>query len=54
MHDRARGGTRPASVAGSAEQIHRAFRHAFNVLDRRIRPLLCLPLDSLGKLAIQN
>ena len=44
----------PASVAGSEEQIERAFRDAFTVLERRISLLLCLPLESLDKLAIQN
>ena len=44
----------PASVAGSEEQIERAFRDAFNVLERRISLLLCLPLESLDKLAIQK
>lgn len=44
----------PASVAGSDEQIERAFRDAFTVLERRISLLLCLPLESLDKLAIQQ
>ena len=44
----------PASVAGSEEQIDRAFRDAFNVLERRIGLLLCLPLASLDRLAIQK
>jgi arsenate reductase len=44
----------PAAVQGSPEQIERAFRDAFNVLDRRISLLLCLPLESLDKLAIQR
>jgi arsenate reductase (thioredoxin) len=44
----------PASVAGSDEQIERAFRDAFTVLERRISLLLCLPLASLDKLAIQK
>jgi arsenate reductase len=44
----------PASVAGSEEQIDRAFRDAFTVLERRINLLLCLPLASLDKLAIQK
>ena len=44
----------PAGVEGSADQIERAFRDAFNVLDRRISLLLCLPLTSLDKLAIQK
>ena len=44
----------PAAVGGSPEKIERAFRDAFNVLDRRISLLLCLPLESLDKLAIQK
>ena len=44
----------PASVVGSEEQIDRAFRDAFTVLERRISLLLCLPLASLDKLAIQK
>jgi arsenate reductase len=44
----------PASVAGSEEQIECAFRDAFTVLERRISLLLCLPLESLDKLAIQK
>src|ERR1700739_4828196 len=37
----------PASVAGTPEQIERAFRDPFMILERRIRPLLCLPLATL-------
>jgi arsenate reductase len=44
----------PAAVAGTPEQIERAFRDAFMMLDRRISLLLCLPLASLDKLAIQK
>lgn len=44
----------PAAVAGTPEQIERAFREAFMILDRRISLLLCLPLQSLEKLAIQR
>ena len=44
----------PAVVEGTPEEIERAFRDAFMVLDRRISLLLCLPLSSLEKLAIQN
>jgi arsenate reductase len=43
----------PASVEGTPEQIERAFREAFLTLDRRISLLLCLPISSLDKLAIQ-
>jgi arsenate reductase (thioredoxin) len=44
----------PAAVKGTPEQIARAFREAFMILDRRISLLLCLPLASLDKLAIQR
>jgi arsenate reductase (thioredoxin) len=44
----------PAAVAGTSEQIEKAFREAFMILDRRISLLLCLPLSSLDKLAIKK
>jgi arsenate reductase (thioredoxin) len=44
----------PAAVEGTPEQVERAFREAFLILDRRISLLLCLPLGSLEKLAIQK
>jgi arsenate reductase len=44
----------PAAVEGTPEEIERAFRDAFMILDRRISLLLCLPLSSLEKLAIQK
>jgi arsenate reductase (thioredoxin) len=44
----------PAAVAGSPEQIERAFRDAYMMLDRRISLFLALPLASLDKLAIQR
>ena len=44
----------PAAVEGSPEQIERAFRDAFMILDRRIGLFLGLPLSSLDKLAIQK
>ena len=44
----------PAAVNGTPEQIERAFRDAFMMLDRRISLLLCLPLASLNNLAIQK
>ena len=44
----------PTAVEGSPERIERAFRDAFNVLDRRISLLLSLPLVSLDKLSIQK
>jgi arsenate reductase len=44
----------PAVVTGSSEQIERAFRDTFVVLDRRIGLFLSLPLSSLDKLAIKK
>jgi len=44
----------PAVVAGSPEQIEKAFRDAFMMLDRRISLFLSLPLSSLERLAIQR
>lgn len=44
----------PAAVAGTPDQVERAFRDAFMILERRISLLLCLPLVSLDKLAIQK
>src|SRR5579863_1840140 len=44
----------PASVAGSADDIARAYRDAFLTLDRRISLFLCLPLASLDRLAIHK
>jgi arsenate reductase (thioredoxin) len=44
----------PAAVEGTPEQIERAFRDAFMILDRRINLFLCLPLSSLDSLAIKT
>ena len=44
----------PALAKGSSEQIERAFRDAYLILERRIRLFLSLPLSSLDKLAIQK
>jgi arsenate reductase len=44
----------PAAVQGTAEEIDRAFRDAFSVLDRRISLFLSLPLSTLERLAIQR
>jgi arsenate reductase (thioredoxin) len=44
----------PAAVKGSQEEIERAFRDAFVVLDRRIALFLSLPLATLQQLAIQK
>ena len=44
----------PAAAQGTPDQIQRAFRDAFMMLDRRISLFLCLPLASLDKLAIKK
>jgi arsenate reductase len=44
----------PAAVKGTQEEIDRAFRDAFTVLDRRIGLFLSLPLSTLQQLSIQR
>jgi len=44
----------PAAVAGTPDQIARAFREAYLMLERRISLFLCLPLASLDSLAIKK
>ena len=44
----------PAEAKGTPEQIERAFRDAYLLLERRISLFLSLPLSSLDKLAIQE
>jgi arsenate reductase (thioredoxin) len=44
----------PAAVAGSTEQVEKAFRDAFFMLDRRISLFLNLPLQALDRLAIKK
>jgi arsenate reductase len=44
----------PAAVRGAPEEIDRAFRDAFSILDRRISLFLALPIAILEKLAIQQ
>ena len=44
----------PGGVKGTPEQIERAFREAYLILERRISLFLSLPLSSLDKLAIQK
>jgi len=44
----------PAAVKGTTEEIGRAFRDAFVVLDRRIGLFLSLPFATLEQLAIQK
>lgn len=44
----------PAAVKGTPEEIARAFRDAFVVLDRRIGLFIALPLPTLQQFAIQK
>ena len=44
----------PAAVKGTVDEIARAFRDAFIVLDRRIGLFLSLPLSTLDQLAIKR
>jgi arsenate reductase (thioredoxin) len=44
----------PAAVTGSEEEIGRAFRDAFLILERRINLFLSLPMTKLDSLAIQR
>ena len=44
----------PAAVKGTPEEISRAFRDAFVVLERRIELFLSLPLATLEQLAIHE
>lgn len=44
----------PASVQGAPEDIERAYKQAFAILNTRISLMLALPLSSMGPLAIQK
>ncbi|MGA9668118.1 MAG: arsenate reductase ArsC [Terracidiphilus sp.] len=44
----------PAAVKGSPEEIERAFRDAYSILDRRIGLFLSLPFVTLEQLSIQR
>jgi len=44
----------PAAATGTPEQVERAFRDAYVLLDRRISLFLALPLASLDQLAIKR
>ena len=44
----------PASVHGTKEQLEKAFRDAFFMLERRISLFLSLPLGALDSLAIKE
>lgn len=44
----------PAAVHGSPDEIERAFRDAFTVLERRIDLFLSLPLASIDEMALKR
>src|SRR5215471_924837 len=44
----------PAAVQGTSEQIAKAFRDAYMMLERRIALFLSLPISSLDNLAIKK
>jgi arsenate reductase (thioredoxin) len=44
----------PAAAVGTPEEIERAFRDTFSILDRRISLFLSLPLSTLDQLAVQK
>jgi arsenate reductase len=44
----------PAAVSGTPQQIERAFRDAYLLLDRRISLFLSLPLSSLDTLTVKK
>ena len=44
----------PAAAQGTPDEVARAFRDAFSILDRRIGLFLALPLSTLKSLAVQR
>jgi arsenate reductase len=44
----------PAAVHGTPQEIARAYRNAFSILDRRIGLFLALPIATLDRLAVQR
>jgi arsenate reductase (thioredoxin) len=44
----------PAVAQGTPEEIERAFREAYSILDRRISLFLALPMRALDSMAIQS
>jgi len=44
----------PASVQGTKEQVEKAFREAFFLLDRRISLFLSLPLSTLDRFSLKK
>ena len=44
----------PAAVTGTPQEVERAYREAFSILERRIGLFLSLPLASIDKLALKK
>ena len=44
----------PAAVKGTAQEVERAYREAFSILERRIELFLSLPLATIDKLALKK
>jgi arsenate reductase len=44
----------PAAVLGTVDQVERAFREAFFLLDRRISLFLSLPLSTLDRFSLKR
>ena len=44
----------PAAVQGTSEQVEKAFREAFFLLDRRISLFLSLPISTLDRLSLKK
>jgi len=44
----------PAAVCGTEEEIQRAFREAFFILDRRIGLFLSLPLATIDRMSLKK
>ena len=44
----------PAAVKGTDEEVQKAFRDAFFLLDRRISLFLCLPHSSIDRLTLKK
>jgi arsenate reductase (thioredoxin) len=44
----------PAAVTGTPQEVERAYREAFSILERRIGLFLSLPLESIDKLALKR
>lgn len=44
----------PAAVQGTTEQVEKAFRDAFFLLDRRISLFLCLTIPTLSRMSLKK